>query len=78
MAIKQISIGDAQFEFDASIVNDNGFLITLTEYKVGDQKDVAETYVDINLANQIINLLEEAIKFSESLPSISYKNEEGD
>lgn len=70
MTIKKISIGDAQFQFESSIVNNNGFLITLIEYKENNQRDVVETYVGVSEAKQMIDVLQEAIKFSENLPGV--------
>lgn len=70
MTIKKISIGDAQFHFEASIVNDGGFVISLTEYKEKNQRDVVETYVGISEAKQMIDVLQEAVKFSENQPTI--------
>ncbi|MGE7114732.1 hypothetical protein [Lysinibacillus sp. NPDC047702] len=70
MSIKKITVGDAQFQFEASIVNDGGFIISLTEYRENNQRDVVETYVGISEAKQIVDVLQEAIKFSENLPTI--------
>lgn len=70
MTIKKISIGDAQFQFEASIVNECGFVISLTEYRENNQRDVVETYVGISEAKQMVDVLQEAIKFSENQPPI--------
>lgn len=70
MTYKKITIGDAQFQFEASIANDGGFIISLTEYREDTQHDVVETYVGISEAKQMIDVLQEAIKFSENQPQI--------
>lgn len=74
MTIKKITIGDAQFQFETSIANDDGFIISLTEYREDDQHDVVETYIGISEAKQMIDVLQEAIKFSENqLPIVTAK-----
>ncbi|MFJ7916127.1 MULTISPECIES: hypothetical protein [unclassified Lysinibacillus] len=70
MTIKKITVGDAQFQFEASIVNDGGFVISLTEYRDNNQRDVVETYVGISEAKQMVDVLQEAIKFSENQPHV--------
>lgn len=70
MTIKKISIGDAQFQFEASIANDGGFIISLTEYREDNQHDVVETYIGIPEAKQMVDVLQEAIKFSENQAQI--------
>lgn len=70
MTIKKITVGDAQFQFEASIINDGGFVISLTEYRENNQRDVVETYVGISEAKQMVDVLQEAIKFSENQPHV--------
>ena len=67
MAIKNISVGDANYEVKTSIGEDCGFLVSLAAFYDDGKKDVAEVYVGIDETKQIIELLQESIKFAESL-----------
>lgn len=67
MAMKDISVGDANFEVKTSISENCGFLFSLASFYEDSRRDVAEVYIGIDEANQIIAMLEESIKFAQGL-----------
>lgn len=67
MAMKNISVGDASFEVKTSIGEDCGFLFSLASFYEDNRRDVAEVYIGIDDAKQIIDLLQESVKFAEDL-----------
>lgn len=67
MAIKNISVGNNNFEAATSVGVDCGFLFSLTSYYEDEKKDVSETFIGIDEAQQIINVLQESIDFANSL-----------
>lgn len=67
MAIKNIAVGDGSFEAATSVGENCGFLFSLSSFYEDGKKDVAEIYVGIDEAKQIINVLQESIDFANSL-----------
>lgn len=78
MAIKNISVGDAHFSLETSIVSNEGFLLTLSSFKQGNQKDVSEIYIDLETANQIADAINESVKFAETLKPVVCNRTGGD
>ncbi|WPK12288.1 hypothetical protein R6U77_00955 [Lysinibacillus louembei] len=67
MTIKNISMGDANFEVKTQIGEDCGFLFSLSSFYEDGKRDVAEVYIGVDEAKQIIEVLQDSIKFAESL-----------
>lgn len=78
MAVKHISVGDAHFNLDTSIVSNEGFFLTLLIFRQGNQKDTAEIYVDLETANQIADTITESIKFAKTLKPVVSSQTGGD
>lgn len=67
MVIKNIAVGDSNFEVATSVGENCGFLFSLSSFYEDGKKDVAETYLGIDEAKQIIDALQESINFASSL-----------
>lgn len=67
MVSKDFSLATEDFRLETSVDVDCGFLLTMTSYVSESNKHVAEIFVGVEEAEQIIQMLQESIAFSKSI-----------